>query len=72
MAGLDQDQVLAVIRMRAMSINGDDAPDAAVVEGEAPKCLVSRMMGKPWLSSEQKAREGMILPGVKPRDRHQL
>ena len=37
-AGLDQDQVLAVIRMRAMSIDGDDAPDAAVVEGEAPKC----------------------------------
>ena len=39
MAGLTQDQVLAVIRMRAMSIDKDAAPEAAVVDGEVLKCL---------------------------------
>ena len=38
-ASLNQDQVLAVIRMRAMSIDKDAAPEAAVVDGEVLKCL---------------------------------
>ena len=69
MTGLEQSEVLAVIGMGTVPRLRDDAADAAVVEGKAPKCLASRMMGKPWLSSEQKTREGMILPGVKPSDR---
>jgi hypothetical protein len=44
----------------------------AWLKGNVPKCLLFRMTGKTWLSAQQNARDGMILPALKPSDLHGL
>ena len=66
MTGLDDRKVLAMVSMGAVAAGRHDASDPAVIEGKGAEELVIRMIGKSWLSSEQNAREGMILPSSNP------
>ena len=69
---LDDDQVTAVVRLGPCRLVATLPPARPWSNGKAPKCLGIRMIGKPWLSSAQKAREGMIVPGSNPNERQRL
>ena len=55
-----------------MPVGGDDSTNDTMIERKGTEVFAIIMMGKPWLSSEQNARDGMTFPGVKPSDMHQL
>ena len=63
MAGMDDDEVFAMMGMRPVPIGGDLAADPAVVSNrKGPEMLElsDDQPDMPWLSSEQNAREGIM------------
>ena len=61
MAGLDDHQVLAMLRMRAVTIGRDNPAHHAVIEGKGPEML-----------GNQDDREALAFIGTKGTRRHDL
>lgn len=62
MADLQQHQILAVVGVRAMPVDGHNVAHASVIERKRAEMLGDENDGEALAVSEQKARDGMILP----------
>ena len=69
MAGLDDDQILTVMRVRSVSIRRDLASDAAMVERKRTEMLHQENDGIALRFVGKNAREGMTRSRRNPSDR---